>query len=50
MTTTAITHVSTAELIEDFAGGQQSSVDMMIGVGLVKDSEAVFFSIHGRRC
>ena len=47
MTTTAITPVSTVELIEEFAGGQQSSVDMMIGVGLVKDSEAVFFQYTG---
>ena len=47
MTTTAITNVSAAQLIEEFAGGQQSSVDMMIGVGLVKDSEAVFFQYTG---
>ena len=47
MTTTAITNVSAAELIQEFAGGQQSSVDMMIGVGLVKDSEAVFFQYTG---
>ena len=44
-----MTIVSTAgaALVEEFAGGQTSDVDMMIGVGLVKDTEAVFFEYLG---
>ena len=47
MTTTAITTDVSTEIIADFAGGQQSDVQMMIGVGLVKDSDAVFFQYLG---
>ena len=47
MTTTAITPFPLLNSSEEFAGGQQSTVDMMIGVGLVKDSEAVFFQYTG---
>ena len=44
-----MTIVSTAgsALIEEFSGGQTSDVDMMIGIGLVKDTEAVFFEYLG---
>ena len=44
-----MTIVSTAgaALLEEFSGGQTSDVDMMIGVGLVKDTEAVFFEYLG---
>ena len=36
-----------AALVSEFAGGTSSDVSMMIGVGLVKDSEAVFFQYLG---
>ena len=36
-----------AALVSEFAGGSSSDVSMMIGVGLVKDSEAVFFQYLG---
>ena len=44
-----MTIVSTAgaALLEEFSGGQTSDVDMMIGIGLVKDTEAVFFEYLG---
>ena len=34
-------------LIAELVSEQQSDVDMMIGVGLVKDSDAVFFQYIG---
>ena len=37
----------TSALISEFAGGSSSDVSMMIGVGLVKDSEGVFFQYLG---
>lgn len=37
----------TAALVSEFAGGSSSDVSMMIGVGLVKDSEGVFFQYLG---
>ena len=37
----------TNALISEFAGGGSSDVSMMIGVGLVKDSEGVFFQYLG---
>ena len=37
----------TSALISEFAGGGSSDVSMMIGVGLVKDSEGVFFQYLG---
>lgn len=47
MTTAALTTDNSAVLAE-FAGGQQTTdVAMMIGIGLVKDSEAVFFQYIG---
>ena len=44
-----MTIVSTAgsALIEEFSGGQTGEFDMMIGIGLVKDTEAVFFEYLG---
>ena len=48
-----MTIVSTANttdnsaLIAEFTGGSSAQVDIMIGVGLVKDSEAVFFQYQG---
>ena len=36
-----------AALVSEFAGGSSSDVSMMIGIGLVKDSEAVFFQYLG---
>jgi len=37
----------TAAIVAEFGGSSQQSVDMMIGVGVVKDSEAVFFQYVG---
>ena len=44
-----MTIVSTAgaALLDEFSGGQTSDVDMMIGIGLVKDTDAVFFEYLG---
>ena len=44
-----MTIVSTAgaALLEEFSGGQTGDVDMMIGIGLVKDTDAVFFEYLG---
>ena len=36
-----------AALVAEFSGGAQSSVDIMLGIGLQKDSEAVFFQYKG---
>ena len=35
--------VSTTAIVSEFAGGQSSNVAMTIGIGLVKDSDAVYF-------
>ncbi len=43
---TAATTDSSA-LVAEFSGGSQSSVDIMLGIGLQKDSEAVFFQYKG---
>lgn len=45
MTTLAV--YDNAALVSEFAGGASTDVSMMIGVGLVKDSEAVFFQYLG---
>ena len=37
----------TSAIVAEFAGGQSNDVQMMIGVGLVKDSDAVFFQYVG---
>ena len=47
MTTTAITPVDNSALLAEFSGGSSTDVSMMIGIGLVKDSEAVFFQYLG---
>ncbi len=47
MTTTAITPVDNTALLAEFSGGGSTDVSMMIGIGLVKDSEAVFFQYLG---
>lgn len=47
MTTTAITIDISSAIVAEFAGGQSNDVQMMIGVGLVKDSDAVFFQYLG---
>ena len=46
MTTSALS-VDTTSVLAEFAGGQSSDIAMMIGIGLVKDSEAVFFQYVG---
>lgn len=47
MTTSMIATADTSSLVSEFAGGSQSDVEMMIGIGLVKDSDAVFFQYIG---
>ena len=47
MTNTIVPAVDTASIIAEFSGGSAPTVDLMIGVGLVKDSEAVFFQYLG---
>ena len=39
--------VDNTAIIAEFAGGASNDVSMMIGIGLVKDSEAVFFQYLG---
>ena len=34
-------------LVAEFSGGNESTVDMMVGIGVVKDSDAVFFQYLG---
>ena len=34
-------------LVTEFAGGAASDISMMIGVGLIKDTDAVFFQYLG---
>lgn len=46
MTTSALT-IDNTSVLSEFTGGQNSEVAMMIGIGLVKDSEAVFFQYLG---
>ena len=46
MTTAPIVTDNSAVLAE-FAGGQSSDISMMIGIGLVKESDAVFFQYLG---
>ena len=36
-----------AALVAEFAGGSTSEVDMMVGIGVLKDSDAVFFQYLG---
>jgi len=44
---TTLATVDNTAIISEFAGGNTSDVSMMIGIGLVKDSEAVFFQYLG---
>ena len=44
---TANTVDPTSALVAEFAGGQSSDIAMMIGIGLVKDTDAVFFQYIG---
>lgn len=39
--------VDSSALVAEFAGSSSSSYDILVGVGLVKDSEAVFFQYKG---
>jgi len=45
--TNALAINETTEMIADFAGGSSGDVSMMIGVGVVKESDAVFFQYLG---
>ena len=38
---------TTNSILAEFTGGSQSEVEMMIGIGIVKDSDAVFFQYLG---
>jgi len=40
---TAALSTSTSAIVSEFSGGSSSNVAMFIGIGLVKDSDAVFF-------
>lgn len=40
---TSALSTSTSEIVSEFSGGTSSNVAMFIGIGLVKDSDAVFF-------
>mgnify|MGYP003134472801 FL=1 len=44
---TANLSTDTASIVAEIGGGSAPQVDIMIGVGLVKDSEAVFFQYLG---
>jgi len=44
---TTLATVDNTAIISEFAGGTSTEVAMMIGIGLVKDSEAVFFQYLG---
>ena len=44
---TTLATVDNAAIISEFTGGNSTDVSMMIGIGLVKDSEAVFFQYLG---
>ena len=46
MTTSAIS-VDTAAIVAEFGGQSNTLADIMIGVGVVKDSEAVYFKYEG---
>ena len=39
--------VSSPSILAEFTGGSSGDVEMMIGVGIVKDSDAVFFQYMG---
>ena len=38
---------SASALVAEFSGGNTSTVDMMVGIGVLKDSDAVFFQYLG---
>lgn len=45
--TLATTDTITGQILSEFTGGSSTDVAMMIGIGLVKDSDAVFFRYLG---
>ena len=45
--TAIVTNPAVSNLISEFSGGSASDIEMMIGIGLVKDSDAVFFQYMG---
>lgn len=47
MTTLAKIDTITGQILSEFTGGSTTDVAMMIGIGLVKDSDAVFFQYLG---
>jgi hypothetical protein len=47
VSTSSLSAPTTSDLVAEFAGGAASDVAMMIGIGLVKDTDAVFFQYQG---
>ena len=45
--TNTIVPADTSALLAEIGGASQPTADIMIGIGLVKDSEAVFFQYEG---
>ena len=45
---TPTTDIATS-ILNEFDGGSSTEIDMMIGIGLVKDSDAVFFQYTGEK-
>ena len=43
----AIVSTASASMLAEFTGGSSGDVEMMIGIGLVKDSDAVYFRYVG---
>ena len=47
MTIVSTANTASSLVLSEFAGGDTSDVSMMIGVGLIKDTDAVFFQYLG---
>lgn len=47
ISTAAPTTDLATSIVAEFAGGSETSVDMMVGIGVLKDSDAVFFQYLG---
>ena len=47
ISTAAPTTDLATSIVAEFAGGRESTVDMMVGIGVLKDSDAVFFQYLG---
>lgn len=47
MTATSIVNLPTQSLVEEFSGGSDTDIAMMIGIGVIKESDAVYFQYMG---